>query len=113
MKKFLITVVAFASLFLAACTSNTPVDKAVSLIEEATEKMEKAESLDDLESFSQEFETKFAALEKEAEDYEPTKEEEERVQKALEKFQEVAQKKAEEFVSGMLGGDDEEDEEEE
>ena len=55
----------------------------------------------------QDFEAKFNELEKKYPDFKPTAEEEKRVDEAQQKFQEAIEKKAQQFVSDMLGdGDD-------
>ena len=56
--------VAFATFLFVACSKPSPVDEAISLIEEATEQVEKAKNITELESISQDFETKFDALDR-------------------------------------------------
>lgn len=113
MKKFLMPLVAFAAFLFVACSSPTPTDEAIDLMEEATEKIEKAQTLDEFQAVSEEMETKFAEMEKKYPDYEPTAEDKQRVEDAMNKFQEVCQKKATEFVGAMLGDGDDSGEEEE
>lgn len=111
MKKFLIPVVAFATFLLMACSSGTPGEKAIKMIEEATEKVSEAKNIEELEAIGDEFETKFQEMDKENPDYKPTAEEEKQMEDAMNKFQEACQKKAQEFVGDLLGGSDEEEEE--
>ena len=102
MKKLMIPVLALASFLFVACSKPSPTDEAISLLNEATEQIEKVETIDDLQKMSADFEAKFAELDKKYPDYKPTDEEN---TKLLE-----AQKKAETLVSDMLGdlgdGDD-------
>lgn len=106
MKKFLVPIVALAALVLAACSSPTPGEEAIKMVEEATEKVEKVQTLEELEAVGNEFETKFDEMEKKYPDYKPSAEEEKAMDEAIEKFQEACQKKAEQFVGDLLGGDD-------
>ena len=77
------------------------------MLEQATEQVEKAESISDLETMGQDFEAKFDELEKKYPDFKPTAEEEQRVEEAQQKFQAAIEKKAQQFVDDMLGdGDD-------
>ena len=110
MKKFLVPVVAFATFLLVACSSATPGEEANKMVEEATEKVENAKDVAELEALGDEFETKFAELKKANKDYQPTAEEEKKMEEAMKKFQEACQKKAKELVDDMLGGSGENEE---
>ena len=110
MKKLMIPVLALASFLFVACSKPSPTDEAISLLNEATEQIEKVESIDDLQKMSADFEVKFAELDKKYPDYKPTDEENTKLLEAQQKFEEACQKKAETLVSDMLGdlgdGDD-------
>lgn len=82
------------------------------MVEEATEKVEKAQNVAELEALGNEFEAKFAELEKANKDYKPTAEEEKKMEEAMTKFQEACQKKAQELVGDILGDGDDPGEEE-
>lgn len=97
MKKFLIPVVAFAAFLMVSCSSN-PGDKAISLIKDATAKMEKAESVEEIEKIGNEMEEEFSKLAEENKDYEGTEAQQKEIQEAMAAFQEAAMKKATELA---------------
>ena len=74
------------------------------MLNQATEQIEKVESIDDLQKMSADFEAKFDELDKKYPDYKPTADEEKKLEEAQQKFEEACQKKAETLVSDMLGG---------
>ena len=106
MKKLLIPMVAFATFLFVACSKPSPVDEAISLIEEATEQVEKAKNITELESISQDFEAKFDALDKKYPDFKPTADEDKKLDEVQKKFEDAMQKKVEEFLDDIIGDGD-------
>ncbi len=97
MKKLLIPVVALAAFLMVSCSSN-PGDKAISMIKDYQAKMEKAESVEEIEKLGEEMEKEFSALAEGNEDFKPTEAQEKELGEAMQAFQEAAMKKAAELA---------------
>ncbi len=102
MKKLLIAVVGILAFMVVSCKKETTTAKVVNLFEEMTEKVSKVENIADVEKLSQEVEAKMAELEKSDPDYEPTGEDQKRVEEAMSKYQEEAQKMAMKVAPELL-----------
>lgn len=93
-KKFMLcaaAVFAAATIALSSCGGN-PVDKAVSLFNEATEQVKNAKSYDELQDIEKDLEAKLEKLEESNKDFKPTDEQREAIRDAEKEFNKVWRK---------------------
>jgi len=88
----------FAAAYEKKAVEFNPGDKAISLIKDYTIKMEKAESVEEIEKLGEEMEKEFSALAEGNEDFVPTEAQEKELGEAMQAFQEAAMKKAAELA---------------
>ena len=100
MKKMMFAMVAFAAVMMFACkkAESGPMQELRTAINEVVEKLDKCNTVEEVEKASSEIETVFGELEKKYPDFEPTPEEEKELEELLAKGQKAAQAAAGRFV---------------
>lgn len=99
MKKFMLgaaAILAVASISLSSCGKN-PADKAIDIINNATEQVKQAKSAEELQEISANMASEMAKLAKDNKDFEGTEAQEEAVKKAGEAFTQACMEAAEKF----------------
>lgn len=96
MKKFMLAVAVFAvaSISLASCGGSNPADKAVKILNDATEQVKNAKSADEIMTISADVMKKMSDLQKENKDFEGTEADEKKVTEAGEAFQKACEEAA-------------------
>ena len=113
MKKLSIILVALVAVFAVACKKSSPVDTIVKMMNDYTEKISKAASLEDVMKIGQDMEkeyTEFAekATKEYGEDYKPSADEQKLVDEAQAKFEAAMQEAMTKFAPAA-GGESEEE----
>ena len=106
MKKMTLALVALAAIIFCACKSEEkptgPVQELKQTVEQILEKMEKANTMEEVEAVSDELEKAMEEMDKKYPDFEPTPEEEKELQEILEKGQKTAQEAAGRFIKDAI-----------
>lgn len=100
MKKTL--AIALAALALTACSKPNPTDEVVKVMDEATAKIEKAKSVEEVQQIGEEMGDKMTKLQEEYPDYEPNAEEQQRIQEASLKMMQASAKLFKQSVPDAL-----------
>lgn len=96
MKKFMLAVAVFAvaSISLASCGGSNPADKAVKILNDATEQVKKAKSADEIMTISVDAMKKISDLQEANKDFKGTEADEKKVNEAGEAFQKACEEAA-------------------
>ena len=92
-KKFMlaaVAIVAAASITLASCSKN-PCDKAIDMVHEAIEEVNKAQSLAEIDNIGRDLESRFDKMEAEYKDVKPTEAQQQEMTKAYEELGEAVE----------------------
>lgn len=88
MKKLLLALTCVFTLTLASC-SKSPASEVVSIINQTTKQVEKAQSAEEMMQIALDIDTKMNALESKFSDYKPTEKDEKAIKKAYTKLEEA------------------------
>ena len=116
MKKLSIILVALVAVFAVACKKSSPVDTIVKMMNDYTEKISKATSLDDVMKIGQDMEKEYGdfaanAIKEFGEDYKPSADEQKLVDEAQAKFEAAMEEAVKKFTPAGAEGEKAEGEE--
>ena len=116
MKKLSIILVALVAVFAVACKKSSPVDTIVKMMNDYTEKISKAASLEDVMKIGQDMEKEYGEFAEKAvkefgEDYKPSADEQKLVDEAQAKFEAAMQEAVKKFTPAEAAEEETESEE--
>ena len=103
MKKKTVLCVALAAFMLFACEAKKegPVAELRTIVDEYVEKLEKANSMEEIMTLGEDMEKRMSQMEEKYPDFKPTPEEEKEVKENMEKGQKVAMEAAQRFAEDL------------